>query len=77
MHGILQNTEYTEYSKTRNLQNILYLIGPGLTKKQRQRILGCFEILKIQFSYCLSHTTDLMTMWKATLRGEGSCITGI
>ena len=44
--------EYTEYSKTRYLQNILYLIWTGLTGKQSQRILGCFEILKIQFSYC-------------------------
>ena len=52
IHVILLNTEYTEYSKTRNIQNILYLIWTGLTKKQRQRILGCFEILKIQFSYC-------------------------
>ena len=41
IHGILLNTEY---SKTRNIQNILYLIWTGLTKKQRQRILGCFEI---------------------------------
>ena len=42
----------------RDTQNIveygifLYLIWTGLTKKQRQRILGCFEIFKIQFSYC-------------------------
>ena len=46
IHVILLNTEYTEYSKTRNIQNVLYLIWTGLTKKQRQRILGRFEILK-------------------------------
>ena len=44
IHGILLNTEYTEYSKKRNIQNVLYLIWTGLTKKQRQRILGCFEM---------------------------------
>ena len=32
-HAIFQNTEYTEYTKTRNLQNFLYLIRIGLTKK--------------------------------------------
>ena len=51
--------EYTEYSKRRNIWNILkdgiyriLCILLELTKKQRQRMLGCFEILKIQFSYC-------------------------
>ena len=51
--------EYMEYSKRRNIRNILkdgiyriMCILLELTKKQRQRMLGCFEMLKIQFSYC-------------------------
>ena len=44
---------------------------------ERQRILGCFEILKIQFLTAVSHTIDLMTVLKDILMGEGSCITGI
>ena len=48
-----------EYSKRRNIRNILkdgiyrmLCISLELTKKQRQRMLSCFEILKIQFSNC-------------------------
>ena len=72
IHVILLNTEYTEYSKTWNIQNILYLIWTGLTKKQRQRILGCFEIFKIQFSYCRRpHYRPLWRFWKPSWRVKG------
>ena len=71
--------EYTEYSKRWNIRNILkdgiyriLCILLKLTKKQRQRMLGCFEILKSQF-FVPPFTIDLMTVLKAILTGEGSC----
>ena len=39
-----------EYTKRRDLQNIVYFIRTD--KEAEARMLGCFEILKIQFSYC-------------------------
>ena len=68
--------EYTEYSKRRNiLKDGIYrilCILLKLTKTQRQRMLGCFEISKIQY-FVLPFTIDLMTVLKAILTGEGSC----
>ena len=62
--------EYTEYSKIRNIRNTLkhgiyriFCIWFELDwQKQRQRILGCFEIFKIQFWHCRKYTIDLMTV---------------
>ena len=62
--------EYTEYSKMRNIRNTLkhgiyriFCLWFELDwQKQRQRILGCFEIFKIQFWHCRKYTIDLMTV---------------
>ena len=59
-----------EYSKTQNLQNILYLIRNGLTKKQRQKIHGCNSIFVRPYTIDLANDGIL----KAILTSEGSCI---
>ena len=63
-----------EYSKRRNiLKDGIYrilCILLELTKKQRQRMLGCFGILKIQFSYCRLLWT-LWRFWKPSWQVKG------
>ena len=62
--------EYTEYSKRRNLRNIVYFIRTD--KEAEAKNARLFWNIENSI-FVLPFTMDLMTVLKAVLTGEGSC----
>ena len=78
--------EYMEYCKIPNIRNTLkhgiYRIfcvwfELGWQKSRGKEYSVVLKYKRNNFRTAVSHTIDLMTVLKAILTGEGSCITGI
>ena len=69
IYGIFKNTEFTEYS--------VFDLNWTDKKAEAKNTRLFWNVKERKLCTAVSHTIDLMTVLKAILTGEGSCITGI